>query len=300
MGKFNSWVNAARLRTLPLSISGILVGTVLAAAQGYFNIAVFSLALGTTLGLQILSNFANDYGDGMKGTDNENRVGPARALQSGLISPKGMKQGIVATAAATLFLAILLIYTAFGSENFYFAILFFILGLAAITAAIKYTVGSSAYGYRGLGDLFVFIFFGLVAVYGSYFLYTQQLNWTILLPACSIGFLSAGVLNLNNMRDRLSDESAGKNTLVVKMGDKRAKNYHYALIIGAILCLIVFSVLTAGDLNDFIYVLGFIPLLLHLKRVVQNEDPTLLDPELKILALTTFFISVLFGLGILI
>ena len=300
MGKFNSWVNAARLRTLPLSISGILVGTVLAAAQGYFNIAVFSLALGTTLGLQILSNFANDYGDGMKGTDNENRVGPARALQSGLISPKGMKQGIVATAAATLFLAILLIYTAFGSENFYFAILFFILGLAAITAAIKYTVGSSAYGYRGLGDLFVFIFFGLVAVYGSYFLYTQQLNWTILLPACSIGFLSAGVLNLNNMRDRLSDESAGKNTLVVKMGDKRAKNYHYALIIGAILCLIVFSVLTAGDLNDFIYVLGFIPLLLHLKRVVQNEDPTLLDPELKILALTTFFISVLFGLGSLI
>ena len=300
MGKFNSWVNAARLRTLPLSISGILVGTVLAAYQGYFNIAVFSLALGTTLGLQILSNFANDYGDGMKGTDNENRVGPARALQSGLISPKGMKQGIVATAAATLFLAILLIYTAFGSENFYFAILFFILGVAAIAAAIKYTVGSSAYGYRGLGDVFVFIFFGLVAVYGSYFLYTQQLNWTILLPACSIGFLSAGVLNLNNMRDRISDEIAGKNTLVVKMGDKMAKNYHYSLIIGAVLCFIVFSVLTARDLNDFIYVLGFIPLLLHLKRVVQNEDSVLLDPELKILALTTFFISGLFGLGILI
>jgi 1,4-dihydroxy-2-naphthoate octaprenyltransferase len=300
MGKFNSWVNAARLRTLPLSISGILVGTVLAAAQGYFNIAVFSLALGTTLGLQILSNFANDYGDGMKGTDNEDRVGPARALQSGLISPKGMKQGIVATAAATLFLAILLIYTAFGSENFYFAILFFILGLAAIAAAIKYTVGSSAYGYRGLGDVFVFIFFGLVAVYGSYFLYTQQLNLTILLPACSLGFLSAGVLNLNNMRDRISDEIAGKNTLVVKMGDKMAKNYHYSLIIGAILCFLVFSVLTSRDLNDFIYVLGFIPLLLHLKRVVQNEDPALLDPELKILALTTFFISVLFGFGMLI
>jgi len=300
MGKFNSWVNAARLRTLPLSISGILVGTVLAAYQGYFNIAVFSLALGTTLGLQILSNFANDYGDGMKGTDNEDRVGPARALQSGLISPREMKQGIVATAAATLFLAILLIYTAFGSENFYFAILFFILGVAAIAAAIKYTIGSSAYGYRGLGDVFVFIFFGLVAVYGSYFLYSQQLNWTILLPACSIGFLSAGVLNLNNMRDRLSDKSAGKNTLVVKMGDKKAKNYHYSLIIGAILCLLVFSVLTSGDLNDYIYVFGFIPLLLHLKRVVQNEDPALLDPELKILALTTFFISVLFGLGILI
>jgi 1,4-dihydroxy-2-naphthoate octaprenyltransferase len=299
MGKFSTWVNAARLRTLPLSISGILVGTLLAAAQGYFNIAVFSLALGTTLGLQILSNFANDYGDGMKGTDNENRVGPARALQSGLISPTGMKQGIITTAAATLLMAILLIYTAFGSENFYFAILFFVLGVAAIAAAIKYTVGSSAYGYRGLGDIFVFMFFGLVAVYGSYFLYTQQLNWMVLLPACSVGFLSAGVLNLNNMRDRLSDEIAGKNTLVVKIGEKRAKNYHYALILAAIMCLIIFSVLTAKDFNDFIYVLAFIPLLLHLKRVVQNEDPRLLDPELKILALTTFFISGLFGLGIL-
>ena len=300
MGNISSWVSAARLRTLPLSISGIIVGTVLAAHHGSFNLAVFSLALGTTLGLQILSNFANDYGDGVKGTDNENRVGPARALQSGLISPKEMKQGIVATAAITLFMAILLIYTAFGREDFYFAIFFFVLGVAAITAAIKYTVGNNAYGYRGLGDVFVFIFFGLVAVYGSYFLYAQEFNWKILLPACSIGFLSAGVLNLNNMRDRLSDEKAGKNTLVVKLGDQRAKNYHYSLIIGALLCFLVFSVLTANGFTDFIYVFAFIPLLFHLKRVVQNENPALLDPELKILALTTFFISVLFGLGILI
>jgi 1,4-dihydroxy-2-naphthoate octaprenyltransferase len=300
MRNFSSWVSAARLRTLPLSISGIIVGTVLAAHQGYFNIAVFSLALGTTLGLQILSNFANDYGDGVKGTDNLDRIGPARALQSGLISPKEMKQGIVVTAATTLFLAILLIYTAFGRENFYYAILFFILGVAAITAAIKYTVGNSAYGYRGLGDLFVFIFFGLVAVYGSYFLYTHQLDWKVFLPACSIGFLSAGVLNLNNMRDRLSDEKSGKNTLVVKMGDKLSKNYHYLLIIGAILCFLVFSVLTANYFTDFIYVFAFIPLLLHLKRVIQNKSPALLDPELKILALTTFLVSVLFGLGILI
>lgn len=300
MRNFSSWVNAARLRTLPLSISGIIVGTVLAAHQGYFNIAVFSLALGTTLGLQILSNFANDYGDGMKGTDNQDRVGPARALQSGLITPKAMKQGIVATAGVTLFLAILLIYTAFGSENFYYAIFFFILGAAAITAAIKYTVGNRAYGYRGLGDVFVFVFFGLVAVYGSYFLYSHQLNWKVLLPACSIGFLSTGVLNLNNMRDRLSDQKSGKNTLVVKMGDKLSKSYHYSLILVAMLCFLVFSVLTANGFTDFIYVFAFIPLLLHLKRVIQNKNPALLDPELKILALTTFLISVLFGLGILI
>jgi len=299
MGSFRSWISAARLRTLPLSISGIIVGTTIAASQGYFNIVVFSLALGTTLGLQILSNFANDYGDGVKGTDNEDRVGPARAIQSGLITHKEMKQGIVATALGTLVIAILLIYTAFGDENFLYTLIFFILGIAAIIAAVKYTVGDNAYGYRGLGDLFVFLFFGLIAVYGSYFLYAQDLNLIALLPACGIGFLSAGVLNLNNMRDRVSDEKAGKNTLVVKMGASKAKSYHYFLILAAVLCFVIFSVLTASHWNEFLYVIAFIPLLLHLKRVVQNENPMLLDPELKVLALSTFFLSVLFGFGLI-
>lgn len=300
MGSLNSWISAARLRTLPLSISGIIVGSTIAVQQGYFNLVVFSLALGTTLGLQILSNFANDYGDGVKGTDNEDRVGPARAIQTGLISRKEMKQGIWATAVATLLLAVMLIYAAFGRENFIFAIVFFVLGLAAIVAAIKYTVGDNAYGYRGLGDGFVFIFFGLVAVYGSYFLYAHQFNWLVILPACAVGFLSAGVLNLNNMRDRLSDAKAGKNTLAVKIGENSAKNYHYFLISAAALCLVIFTVLTAEEWSNFLFLLGFIPLILHLKRVVLNENPMLLDPELKILALTTFFIAVLFGLGLVI
>lgn len=298
MVKIGSWVSAARLRTLPLSVSGIIVGTTIAAQQGYFNIVIFSLALGTTLGLQILSNFANDYGDGIKGTDNEDRVGPARALQSGLIGRKEMKQGIVVTAAATLVLALLLIYTAFGGENFLYAIIFFFLGLGAIAAAIKYTVGSNAYGYRGMGDIFVFIFFGLVAVFGSYFLYAMQFDLTVFLPAAAIGFLSAGVLNLNNMRDRASDQKAGKNTLVVILGEEKAKNYHYFLIIGAVLFMVIYSVLTANEWNDILYTIAFIPLFLHLKRVVQNDNPMLLDPELKILALTTFFLSVLFGVGL--
>jgi 1,4-dihydroxy-2-naphthoate polyprenyltransferase len=298
MVKLGSWVSAARLRTLPLSVSGIIVGTTIAAQQGYFNIVIFTLALGTTLGLQILSNFANDYGDGVKGTDNEDRVGPARALQSGLISRKEMKQGIVVTAAATLVLALLLIYTAFGGENFLYAIIFFFLGLGAIAAAIKYTVGSNAYGYRGMGDIFVFIFFGLVAVFGSYFLYAMQFELTVFLPAAAIGFLSAGVLNLNNMRDRASDQKAGKNTLVVLLGEEKAKNYHYFLIIGAVLFMVIYSVLTAIEWNDILYVIAFIPLFLHLKRVVQNVNPMLLDPELKILALTTFLLSVLFGAGL--
>lgn len=297
MVKLNSWISAARLRTLPLSVSGIIVGTTIAVKQGLFSISVFSLALATTLGLQILSNFANDYGDGIKGTDNEDRVGPQRAIQSGLITQKEMHQGIIITGIVTLLFAILLIYAAFGRENLGYALFFFLLGIGAITAAIKYTVGKSAYGYRGLGDVFVFIFFGLVAVYGSYFLYAHEWNWLVLMPAFSIGFLSMGVLNLNNMRDRLSDEKAGKNTLVVKLGAKNAKNYHYALILGAILCLVLFTVLTLESVNDFLYIPALIPLILHLKRVVENENATLLDPELKILALSTFATAVLFGLG---
>ncbi|UJH92273.1 1,4-dihydroxy-2-naphthoate octaprenyltransferase [Antarcticibacterium sp. 1MA-6-2] len=300
MGKVSSWLNAARLRTLPLSISGIIVGTTIAAQEGYFNIVIFSLALGTTLGLQILSNFANDYGDGVKGTDNDDRIGPARAIQSGLITTKEMKQGIIATTVITLFLAVLLIYTAFGSENFLFAVIFFLLGIGAVAAAIKYTVGNNAYGYRGMGDIFVFLFFGLVAVFGSYFLYAMALEWTVLLPASSIGLLSTGVLNLNNMRDRLSDEKAGKNTLVVKMGAGNAKNYHYFLILGAVLCLVLYAILTAKEWNDFLFVIAFVPLFLHLARVGKNESPMLLDPELKILALTTFFLSLLLGLGLII
>ncbi|SKB61771.1 1,4-dihydroxy-2-naphthoate prenyltransferase [Salegentibacter holothuriorum] len=297
MSKINTWISAARLRTLPLSISGIIVGTTIAVSEGVFSIVIFSLALATTLGLQVLSNFANDYGDGVKGTDNEDRVGPERALQSGLITQKEMLQGIIITAIVTLLFAILLIYAAFGKENLGYALFFFLLGIAAIIAAIKYTVGKSAYGYRGLGDVFVFIFFGLVAVYGSYFLYEHQWNWLVLLPAFSIGFLSIGVLNLNNMRDRASDEKAGKITLVVKLGAKKAKNYHYSLILGAIFCLVLFTILSLESINDFIYLPAFIPLVLHLKRVVENENAILLDPELKILALSTFATAILFGLG---
>lgn len=300
MVDIRSWVSAARLRTLPLSISGIIVGTTIAADEGYFNIVVFSLALGTTLGFQILSNFANDYGDGVRGTDNEDRIGPARAIQSGLITPREMKLGIIITTVATLLLALLLIFTAFGSENFLYAIIFFFLGIGAIVAAIKYTVGIRAYGYRGLGDLFVFLFFGLVAVFGSYFLYALKVNWFVFLPAASIGLLSAGVLNLNNMRDRESDKKAGKNTLVVKLGPQKAKNYHFGLIIGAVLCFVVYSALTADQLSDLLYIIGFVPLLLHLNRVGHNVSPVLLDPELKVLAITTFAISVLFGIGLMI
>ncbi|UAB86280.1 1,4-dihydroxy-2-naphthoate octaprenyltransferase [Zunongwangia sp. SCSIO 43204] len=297
MKKINSWVNAARLRTLPLSISGILVGSTIAAQQGYFSLGIFSLALATTLGLQVLSNFANDYGDGVKGTDNDERIGPQRAIQSGLITHSEMKTGIILTSIITLILAVCLIYASFGRENFLYSLIFMVLGVASIVAAIKYTVGNSAYGYRGLGDIFVFIFFGIVAVFGSFFLYVNDFDWAVLMPAAAIGFLSAGVLNLNNMRDRVPDEKSGKMTLAVKLGEKGAKAYHYFLIIGAILLMAAYSALVFEGWDDIVFYLAFIPLVLHLKRVMQNESPALLDPELKVLALSTFALSLLFGLG---
>lgn len=299
MSKIATWISAARLRTLPLSISGIFVGSSIAAHQGYFDIAIFSLALGTTLGLQILSNFANDYGDGVKGTDNEDRIGPKRAIQSGIIDQKEMMQAIIITALTTLLLAILLIYASFGSEKLLSSLVFFFLGVTAIIAAIKYTVGDSAYGYKGLGDVFVFVFFGLIAVYGSYYLYSHDHDWISLFPAVSIGMLSAAVLNINNLRDMASDKKAGKITLVVKLGKKKAKDYHYSLILGSLFFLVIYSVLTARELNNFIYLFAFIPLFLHLKRVVKNDNPMLLDPELKVVALSTFGISILFGLGLI-
>ena len=298
MSKFSTWVGAARLRTLPLSISGIIVGSSIATQQGQFNLAIFSLALGTTLGLQILSNFANDYGDGVKGTDNEDRIGPMRALQSGIITQKEMLRAMVITAVATFILAVLLIYASFEDENWIAALVFLMLGIGAIVAAIKYTVGNSAYGYRGRGDIFVFVFFGLVAVYGSYFLYTHDHNFVSFFPAVAIGFLSVAVLNLNNLRDRISDAKAGKNTLVVKLGERKAKNYHYLLIIGALFFMMIYSAMVSRELDDYMYLVGFIPLIFHLIRVGKNENPKDLDPELKIVALSTFGISILFAIGL--
>lgn len=297
MNKFQTWISAARLRTLPLSISGILVGSSIAVAQEEFHAVIFSLALATTLGLQILSNFANDYGDFVKGTDNDERVGPERALQSGLISKKEMWWGMIATGIVTFLFAVALIYIAFGNKSTFYSLVFFLLGIAAIAAAIKYTVGESAYGYKGLGDLFVFLFFGVVGVYGCYFLYSLEWDWEVLLPSFTIGLLSAGVLNLNNMRDRNADEKVGKNTLVVKIGAEKAKKYHYILIIAAVFSIVLFSALTFTGIDDLLYFFAFIPLLGHLKRVMENVDPEQLDPELKKLALSTFLLAVLFGLG---
>src|SRR5690554_2738616 len=294
MTKLNGWISAARPRTLPLSIAGIIVTGALAIEAGFFSISIFILALVTTLGLQVLSNFANDYGDGVKGTDNHERVGPLRAMQSGVLSASELKKGIAITSIVTLLIACILIYVSFQNQNIWHSTLFLILGIAAIIAAITYTVGRYAYGYRALGDVFVFIFFGLLSVLGGYFLFAKNLNGFIFLPAIVVGLLSTAVLNLNNMRDRLSDAKANKNTLAVILGEKKIKNYHYSLIIISFISALSYFLLNEVAWYKYLPMLAFIPLFVHLKVVKENTSPTLLDPELKKVALSTFLFSVLF------
>ncbi|MDH3323488.1 MAG: 1,4-dihydroxy-2-naphthoate polyprenyltransferase [Flavobacteriaceae bacterium] len=300
MSSIKSWIKAARLRTLPLSLSGIILGSFLAASNGYFDLLILTLAILTTVGFQVISNFANDYGDGVKGTDNEDRVGPQRALQSGEISPSQMLTAIKISGVLTLVIALILIYVSFGKENIFYSLIFMLLGLASIAAAVKYTMGENAYGYHGFGDVFVFVFFGLLSVCGTYFLYTHSLDYTVFLPAFSIGLLSVGVLNLNNMRDRASDERSGKNTLVVKIGEEFAKYYHYYLLIAAFLFAFLYTVIRFSSVWQFLFLIAFIPIFKHLYRVYKNKDAKQLDGELKILALSTFLFAVLFGLGLII
>lgn len=299
------WIEAARLRTLPLSVSGIIVGSMYALANPtedvltpteVFNWKLFAFAILTTLGLQILSNFANDYGDGMKGTDNEDRVGPKRTIQSGVITPRAMKRAIILTSGLTLLSAIYLIYLAFGAHNLGYSLFYLVLGILAIASAIRYTVGNSAYGYRGYGDLFVFVFFGLVSTLGVNFLYSKQLDAILILPATAIGFLSVAVLNLNNMRDEASDRKSGKNTLVVKMGIENAKKYHYFLIVGAMILVFLFAILSHFHFDQYLFLIAYIPLAKHLITVRNNKNYKQLDPELKKVALSTFVLSVLLSL----
>ena len=298
MSKATVWIKAARLRTLPLSISGIIVGSFMAASKGFFDLWICILAIFTTIGFQVISNFANDYGDGVKGTDNEDRVGPKRALQSGVIGPKSMRTAILISGIITILIAFGLIFVSFGTDYMMYTIVFILLGISCIIAAIKYTIGDNAYGYSGYGDVFVFLFFGLVSVCGTYFLYTKNLELSTFLPAFSVGMLSVGVLNLNNMRDQESDKKSGKNTIVVKIGNEFARYYHFYLLGGSFLFALLYTVINYRSVYQFLFILAYVPIFRHLMTVYNNEDPKLLDPELKKLALSTFLFAILFGIGL--
>lgn len=287
------WIQAARLRTLPLAASCILTGAAAAKLEGETNGLILTLTLFTTFLLQILSNLANDYGDYSHGVDNENRVGPARALQSGAISKASMKSALIITTVATLLSGLSLLWLVFAPKSqFVQALLMLVLGLAAIAAAIKYTVGSNPYGYRGLGDFFVFLFFGPVGVIGTYYLLTGAMTIQLILPAITTGLYSAAVLNLNNLRDHINDKASGKHTLVVKMGFRNGKVYQSVLVGAGTLTLVAWVFLHDG-INLFWSLVPAIAQCLLLIKVWRCETPASLDGELKKVALLTFAMALL-------
>ena len=291
--KIKSWLEAFRLRTLPLSISGIIMGSFIAKSKGFWDISIFIFALLTTILFQIVSNLANDLGDSLKGTDNENRVGPARTVQKGEISVSQMKIAVMIFSVLSLISAGYLIYISSKGMSQNTIYIYMILALLSVLAAITYTVGKKAYGYYGLGDVFVFVFFGLVSVVGSYTLFSKIFDFVSIFPAITIGLLSTAVLNLNNMRDQINDKLSNKNTLVVKLGFNRAKFYHFCLIM---IALISYWGYFKFELTGLIYNLPFVFLLIHLKKVVQVLDPKDFDPELKKVALSSFILSLLFAI----
>ncbi len=302
MAKFKTWVKAARPRTVLLSFSGVLLGGFLAyktgpsTGSGTWLCLLFSAL--TAILLQILSNLANDYGDFKKGTDSAKRVGPQREMQSGAITEREMKRGLAFTAALCLISGALLIFV-FAKLAWQELTVFATLGIGAVLAALFYTLGKRPYGYRGLGDLFCFLFFGLVAVGGTYYLATKSLDFSILLPASAMGFLSNAVLNINNMRDYENDKTSGKNSLVVKLGLKKAFIYHCLLIGGAFVCLIIYLILHHSAWYSYLFV---VLLLLFLKDIIaiKKTKPELLDPFLGRQVKHSFLLVIVYGILLLV
>jgi len=294
-----SWIQAFRLKTLPLALSNTIIGSCLAASDDGFRWSVFGLAALTTVLLQVMSNMANDYGDFVNGKDTAERIGPKRMVQSGEITPKIMLRGIIAIGILCVVSGLALILIGTAGMDITNLLIFGVLGLAAIAAAIKYTVGKNPYGYRGLGDIFVFIFFGLVGVIGTCFLHTQSFRWDILLPASAIGFLSTGVLNMNNMRDYDADKNAGKTTIVVTMGVKKAAYYHLFLVAGAVLLAVIYTLLNSHSVGQWLFVLSFPILFLNLKKVFTYKSALELYPELPRLSMASLVFAVTFGIGLI-
>lgn len=291
-----SWISAARPRTLPLALSSIIAGSGMAAYMHAFRWPVFLLAVLTAVLLQVLSNFANDLGDHENGADNAGRIGPKRAVQSGDITPAAMKRAMIGCGVLAFLSGCALIIVALGITVV--TLVFLLIGIGAIAAAVKYTYGRNSYGYAGFGDVSVFLFFGLAGVLGTYYLHAGALPMRVVPVAIAFGLLSAGVLNLNNMRDITNDAAEGKRTLVVRIGSAPARRYHIT-IIGVALVLLAGIAWRTHAWSPWLFVLGAVPIALHLQKVVRIHDPKAFDPELKKLALGTFFTSITFALGLI-
>jgi len=297
--KIQTWIRAFRLRTLPLALSSSLVGSFLAYSYQGFSWPVFFLSLTTIVFLQILSNLANDYGDTMNGGDNENRIGPSRVTQTGEVSHKAIRRMIALFIFLSFTSGTILIFTGLSQFPIRNIIIFFILGLSAIFAAIKYTAGRNPYGYVGLGDLFVFIYFGMVGVFGTFYLHTGFIDPWIILPATSIGLFSTGVLNLNNLRDGVSDKENGKKTVVVRYGVKTAKRYHFLIVSLAVISSIIYTIHFFKSPVQLIF-MATIPFLLRdVQTVMQNKVPLELNDQLRKLSLTTLAFSITFCIGLI-
>ncbi|MBN1952116.1 MAG: 1,4-dihydroxy-2-naphthoate polyprenyltransferase [Bacteroidales bacterium] len=290
------WIQAFRLRTLPLAFSCSVMGSFLAWSGNHFRWEIFLLAALTTLFLQILSNLANDFGDSEHGVDNAERVGPMRTVQGGLISRSAMKGAIAILSVLALISGSLLIFI--GLDSIKQIVLFFLLGILAIVAALKYTIGKNPYGYVGLGDIFVFLFFGILGVSGTYYLHTHHFSAWVLLPAATIGLLSSGVLNLNNMRDIKNDAESGKRTLVVRLGSKGAKIYHTVIIGLSMVCSLIYTLEFYHSIFQLLFILTFPLFVMNIIVVIQNTEPKALNSELKKLAISTFIFAIIFGLGL--
>ncbi|MFN3530700.1 MAG: 1,4-dihydroxy-2-naphthoate octaprenyltransferase [Bacteroidia bacterium] len=295
---FKSWISAFRLRTLPLATAGIVMGSGLAALQATHQWPVSVLAVLTAVLLQILSNLANDYGDYQNGADLTGRQGPARMVASGSISAEAMKTAMIVLGALALLSGLALLWVGFGGFGWPF-LLMLLLGLAAIGAAVKYTAGTKPYGYAGLGDLSVLLFFGFVAVLGTYYLHAGQWHPALLLPALGMGLLSVAVLNLNNMRDRESDARAGKRSIPVRMGAAFAVRYHTVVVLLAVLSLLWYA---RGQASDTwlhpLWVGGALPLLYNLYRIRQVKQARAYDPFLKRTALNSLLFALLLLLAL--
>ena len=302
MAKFKTWIKAARPRTVLLSFSGVLLGGFLAArlainGEFFYPFPILFAAITAVL-LQILSNLANDYGDFKKGTDSEKRVGPQREMQSGAITEKEMKRGLAFTAGLCLIFGALLIFV-FAGLTWQELAVFAALGIGAVLAALLYTLGKRPYGYRGLGDLFCFLFFGWAAVAGTYYLSAPWFDFSVLLPATAMGFLSNAVLNINNMRDYENDKASGKNSLVVKLGLKKAFVYHCLLIGGAFICLTVYLVLHQAAWYSYLFLLLTILFIKDL-IAIKKTKPELLDPFLGRQVKHSFLLVLVYGILLLV
>ncbi|QFI56011.1 1,4-dihydroxy-2-naphthoate polyprenyltransferase [Aeromonas simiae] len=295
--KLTAWVLAARLRTLPLACSSILLGTGLAARNGAFDGAIMGLSLLTAILLQILSNLANDYGDAVSGADNETRIGPQRAVVSGLISRGEMVRAMVLVALGAVASGLGLLITAFGN-NWLDVLLFVAFGGFAIIAAITYTVGKTPYGYRGFGDISVFLFFGLLGVLGSFYLFTHSLSWPLLLPAAACGLLATAVLNINNVRDIEGDRVSGKITLAVRLGREKAIAYHWVLLGAALLLTIAFLLLEGAGPWPWIFLPALKPLSGAARILSETRDGARLNGALKQTAISAFLYSLLLAIGL--